>query len=555
MVESALEYGWYSASERRSLPLTGDNAWDSDGFDSRTAAAFHAWEPIDAFLFAHSFDPASTLDTALDFARQWHELGLSPTGPDLGTAGRRALRLAYLAQATGDPEWMAHAHELADALESQVVVTDISLATTDAVVGLATLNHRLETSGYPTNGLGAAATQAMLAHANAAFTSDGVHRSQSPGIHAQALDRLTMIIQAGSVRHSSLAAHRRRAEGFLAWVLDPTGAPANIADTTTTPITKAYTRQPSGLQAIPGRVRNRALRHALTGGRFGAPPGNPMEVFDEGGFAVIKVPWPHQLRGTDAPSHLVMRTDGPHAAARNHGPVITWHDRGLRLLVEPGPSPEHPDHPAAGYARQADAHNTVIVADAPSSPRTAEIVTFGSHRNRYFVATHTMLDTGTHDRTLVLDPGRWLLVLDRVDGVGDRGVGVRFHSGDELDLMSSGSGFTLLRGAEPVAWAVPLAHTSPMVAERGQVEPHPSGWWSPDGFRMVPNWVFGWDAQGSTTFATVISLDGRPTPERLDAPWIGWRADGYRVRVAVTEWGISDVVTEPALNEEVRRHE
>jgi hypothetical protein len=277
-----------------------------------------------------------------------------------------------------------------------------------------------------------------------------------------------------------------------------------------------------------------------------------MEVFDEGGFAVIKLPWPNQLRGTDVPSHLVMRTDRARAAAGNHGPVITWHDRGLRLLVEPGASLDHSDHPAARYAQQADAHNTVFVSGTSSSTRTGEVVNFGSHRNRFHIRARTALDTGTHDRTVVLDPGRWLLVLDRVDGVGDRDVGVRFHIGDELDLMASRRGFTLLAGTEPVAWAVPLEAASPTVAERGRLEPQPAGWWSPDGLRMVPNWVFGWDARGSTTFATVISLDGQPTPDRADAPWIGWHTDRYRVRVAVTEWGISDVATGPAPKEEVR---
>ena len=162
MVENTLEFGWYSPSERRSIALSGDEAWYQAELDRHTASAFHSWEPIDVFLFAHSFDPDATLDHAITFAREWLALELAATAPDLGAAGRRALRLAYLAQATGDEDWLAKARELGEALESQIDPTDISLATTDAAVGIATLTQRLEAVGYPTNGLGARAADLML---------------------------------------------------------------------------------------------------------------------------------------------------------------------------------------------------------------------------------------------------------------------------------------------------------------------------------------------------------------------------------------------------------
>ncbi len=551
MVEATLEYGWYAVSDRRAIALSGDEPWYTVDAGPQTAAALYAWEPIDPFLFAHSFGSESALDHALRFAREWVDLGLGPTEPDLGTAGRRAVRLGYLAQATGDEDWIVRARDLADALEAEVDPTNISLATTDAVVGLVTLTHRLEAMGDAANGRVRAATESMLTHVDAAFTPDGVHRSQSPGIHAQALDRVRMVVAARSVRRSSLAALRRRAERFLAWMLDPTGAPANIGETPATPLTTAYRRQPSGLRLIPGRVTDPALRHAATAGRFGAPPGVPMEVFADGRFAVIKVPWPHRLKGAKPASHLVMGAGVPDDPSDGHGPVITWHDRGLRLLVEPGPALTQSDHPAAGYAQRAESHNTVSIAMPSPQEIDGRIVNHGSHRNRFHVQARTRLDGATHDRTIVLDPGRWLLVLDRVDGPADADVAVRFHAGDELDLLAAGDVFLLLNDQEPVAWAVPLTRTTPITPERGRLEPRPSGWWSPDGVRMVPNWVFGWDGRGSTTFATLISLEGPPIPDRVDAPWIGWHTAEHRVRVAVTEWGVSDVVVEPETEEEL----
>ena len=294
------------------------------------------------------------------------------------------------------------------------------------------------------------------------------------------------------------------------------------------------------------------MRHAATAGRFGASPGTAVEVFDDSGFAVIKVPWPRRLRGAAPPSHLVLQAGTTDASAGHHGPVITWHDRGLRLLVEPGPPLDHVDHPAARYADDPASHNTVILGGGSDRSMAGEVVRFGSHRNRFHLQARVCSDDTTHDRTIVLDPGRWLLVLDRVDGAADDDVGVRFHLGDELDLLPSADGFTLLAGPEPVAWAVPLGAGTAMIPERGRVEPDPSGWWSPDGLRMVPNWVLGWDARGATTFATVISLEGRPIRDEVDGPWIGWHTATRRVRIAVTEWGVSDVIVEPVRKKEVR---
>lgn len=546
MVENTVEYGWYSISERRSIALDGDNPWFEAEADPQTTAALHSWEPIDPFLFAHSFDPASPLDRALRYAREWYDLGLAPAGPDLGSAGRRALRLAYLAAATADAAWLARADELATALDTAIDRADGSLATLDGLIGLVTLNDRLAATGLDSSRDASAAVDSLVDRVNAAFTADGVHRSRSPGIHAQVLDRITHVIDAGSVPPGSLDTMRVRAERFLAWIIDPTGAPANIGDTTAVPLTTAYSAQPSALRFIPERFVEPSLVHAESAGRFGAPPGPPIAVFEHGGFAVMKTPWPDRSHHRKA-AHLVMSTAASDAV---HGPLLTWHDRGFRLLVEPGLSLVEADHPGFDIGAQPHSHNSVAFEPPPAETPNARLVRWGSHRNRLHAQAQVQYGSAGHERTVVLDPGRWLLIMDRVDAPADSDVTVRFHAGDELDLMAAGDGYTLLSGPKPVAWAVALADGVRLVPERGRSEPVANGWWSPDGLRMVPNWVFGWDGRGSTTFTTLISLDGRPTPDEVGAPWIGWHTPEYRVRVAVTEWGVSDVVVEPTTDEE-----
>ena len=139
------------------------------------------------------------------------------------------------------------------------------------------------------------------------------------------------------------------------------------------------------------------------------------------------------------------------------------------------------------------------------------------------------------------EPGAWLLVADVIDTEPGRLVGPRFHASEMLGLLTSGEGFTLLDTSTPVLWARSLSGQQAAVPHRGATDPEPSGWWSPDGKRMVPNWVFGWEGTGPTTFVTLLAIDERPDVDTATGAWFGWHTASYRARVAVTEWGIVDI--------------
>ncbi len=546
LADSTIQYGWYSSSDRRLVPIVGEIDWTESTHDSTTRAALDAWEPLDPVLLAHSYDPKRSLDEAAAYAAQWIELGRDLTAPDLGVAGRRALRLAYVAAATGAAELVHHAASTATELLHAIDPADTKLATTEAVTGLVTLVGRLS-GGLDALSIAPEDTSDILAaHLEASFSSDGIHRSRTPGVHAQVMERVA-VLRASGLLPASLLGLIGRAERALAWLLDPTGAPANIGATTTEPITTAYGLKPSGLRFLPDRVADPALLHATSAGRFGTPPGHPIGVFP-GGFAAIKTPWPDREWGTSAASHLVLQTavDSDDTA----GLVVTWHDLGHRLLVEPGPVLERSAHPAAHYAANGSAHNTVLVDDVPLGRGNGSLSRWGSVRGTlHLQATHSS-SAGSHRRTTILHPGRWLLVVDQVQADPAANVGVRFHVGDELDVMASGSGYILLQSARPAAWVIPLGDGNPMVPLRGVQEPEPNGWWSPDGDRMVPNWALGWDGSGTTTFATLFSLGVRPVPELVADPWIAWITGDYRARVALTEWGVSDIVIDATSDEE-----
>ena len=543
IANTTAEYGWYSPIDRIMVPIAPSVAWANPEFGPSTIQALHEWEPLDALLTAHANAPESTeLDAAVAFAHDWLDLALQPSDPGIGIAGRRAIRLGYLANAAGDDRLEAAAVALEDALLKQIDPTDVSMDTTDAIVGALIL----ETEG---------AEGLLVAHLGAVFTDDGIHRSQAPGDQQRVIDRLTMVLDAEYTTAVEVIEVRQRAEHALAWFIAPDGIPANFGNSPSTPISSAYDPKPSGLRFLSDRIADPALLHAASGGRFGKHPDVNRKIFHDGGFMVIKEPWPSRAEDAPPASHLVMRT-GPPAGGTgvDAGLAVTLHEHGRSLIVEPGPGPPGSTHPAADYADHAEAHNRVVVGplladdDAPatapprqSAPLAGGLQRWGLMEGHYFCDSYESTGDMHHRRSVMYEPGSWLLIADVTDPIGRRSVGPRFHAAPRLDVIAADNRFTMVDELRPVAWAVALGGQPAVAPQRGLLEPRPSGWWSPDGSRMMPNWVFGWDDDGPSTFVTLFAVDERPAVDQPQGAWFGWHTARYQARVAVTEWGIVDI--------------
>lgn len=548
IAETTLEYGWYSPEDRRMVAIDGAIGWDDPGAGAATRLSLHSWEPLDALLAAHSLDgDAAFLDAAHRYARAWLASGTDTSGPDLGTAGRRALRLAYLAGATEDPGLVTAAADHATTLSAGIDPTAVDLATTDAIVGVAALVDRLTSIGADRRSIDV--DELLDTHLDAVFTRDGIHRSQSPGTQRAVLERLLVLIDGGLVSPEVIGEWRTRAEHALAWFVTPDGSLANFGDTQSDRVSGAFDPSPSGVRFLPDRIADATYLHAASAGRFGRAPDAHRKVFHEGGFMAIKEPWPTRT-SESATSHLVVRTGPPAGGAgADIGLALTWHDAGRALIVEPGPPTEPGTHPADGYALRPEAHNRVVIGpevastDLTSVPvaLTGGLQRWGLLEGHYFCDSYEEAGDLRHRRSLLFEPGSWLIVADVIDTAVGRSVGPRFHAAEDLGLLQSGRGFTLLSGPDPMGWAQPLDAMSAPLAARGEIEPVPAGWWSPDGVRMVPNWSFGWEAEGPATFVTLLAIDARPEPDPPAGPWFGWHTTTYRARVAVTEWGIVDI--------------
>ena len=175
---------------------------------------------------------------------------------------------------------------------------------------------------------------------------------------------------------------------------------------------------------------------------------------------------------------------------------------------------------------------------------------WGVMEGRYFFDSYDATPDLLHRRSIMYEPGSWLVIADVVD-VGDgRPVGPRFHLAETLDLLATQNRFTVLDDTRPIAWAASLAGHPAIAAARGRMEPGILGWHSPDAIWMVPNWSFGWETEGPGTFVTLLCVDERPAVDERRGAWYGWHTSRYQARVAVTEWGIVDIDIRPTGEEE-----
>jgi hypothetical protein len=150
-----------------------------------------------------------------------------------------------------------------------------------------------------------------------------------------------------------------------------------------------------------------------------------------------------------------------------------------------------------------------------------------------------------HERLLVFDPGRWLLVVDRIaDPTGARhDLAQRFHLAPDLEIDADGapgaSTYRVALGRRDALHVLPLAGAEATERARGRASPTMLGWNSPRTGQMVPSWSVAYTAGGVTRhhFATLLAL-GTDAPTAAGAPvstdgrW-SWRQGAAHTEVVV----------------------
>ena len=506
------------------------------------AAALNAWEPVGVLLAAYAAAPdRGWLQAADAIAVDWvayHPLPDHDPAWAPGVVGLRAHRLgALIDHLAADPlasdaalnsltaAAQVHAAALAD--ESRVSLTEI--ADLYDAIGLIDLVTRVPEipDADQLRLFGETRVDAFL---DASFAKDGVHVEHTPSYHATVVETLTRLIDTGVVEGTKPTRIRNKAEKALAWFVVPDGSIAAFGDTEAVVVSAWLTGsdKPS-LGGIKRRWRTGPMRGAASAGKGGRVPVERVMAFNRGGYVVLRSQWPDQPAQPDA-AYLAMMA-GRHSTRRKHADDLSviWYDLGRPLLVDAGcykrplDGAQDAGEPFRRFVTSAGAHNGVEIDGArhfPGEPFGSGATHAGELGNHRYGAAKATFGDVVYRRLVLLDPGRWLLLVDFLLDRSETEHTYRnwLHFAPDLEAVADSGGFSVTGDGVDLQ-VHSLNEAKPIGPLRGQLDPTPQGWHSPRDGVIEPAWGVGFEAAPApgTLLPTVLSLIGPVRPLLVEA--------------------------------------
>jgi len=536
---------------REAFPLQAPIDWAADPYHDRSwRFSLNAWLPLGDVLVAHATTGNSTyLRFAVELACDWLRQnpvtgGSNPFAWYDMAVGLRALQLAYLVDAaardaTTDPETLStllagawvHGWQLAQPRNFNAY-TNHGIYQAAGLLALGRSLPELRDADEWER-IGAERLRLMF---KKSYSSDGVHLEHSPGYHSQMTRLLIAITESGLSSDPELLAIRGRAERALAWMIAPDGSMPAVGDTDATVLQSAQIG--ASLSTVDPE-----LAFGVTRGAVGSPPGESFRVFPEGGYAIFRDSW--KSRGTEwAQGSYLMFAGGFHSRTHKHADDLSfvWYDAGRWLLVDAGRYGYYYDDPARIYCESTRAHNTVEIDGSDYSRRAlnaygSALTEWGDRSGLPYVSATVQRrwPPVVQRRTLVFDPGRWVVAVDELEAPTSHSYEQWFHFAPDLNLAVEGTTASAQLSDRSSLYVVPLvAGAVKAEAVRGEEQPRLQGWYSPGHRALEPNWALGYKADVTTAvFATVLCLSStRPEVDfgvntvSPDAIKLQWRADG-----------------------------
>jgi ABC-type polysaccharide/polyol phosphate transport system ATPase subunit len=544
-----LDRGWRFAKGQW-IPLEPPIPWPGDDGSDRYRDLM-GWEPIGILLMANAKSPDPRwLRTAATMAVDWiasHPTIDTSAAWDPEVAAQRAGRLAALVDlAARDPLFsdadlgeltvLARQHTWLPDDETRTAEDDATaLLEIGAVLSLARSIPELPDIDRIEQ-RARARLRTLLADGQA---KDGIWKRHTPSFQAAVVQRLTALIDAGLVEGETITKARNKAERSLAWLVMPDGTLPGFGEATPFHASRwlAGADKPS-LGRIKRRWRTGPMRAAASASKGGSAPDEVTRCFTDGGYIVLRDRWPDRPRAGDV-SYVAMMA-GRHSVAGKHADdlSIVWFDRGRHLLVDAGGyRGRDEDHDA--YVTSARAHNTIEIDGFDAFPGSA----FGSgathagtlDRLRYGAARAPFRGDLIARRAAVLDPGRWLLIVDLVRDRSKQQHTFRqwWHPASAFTATTDGDGVRL-ETDDLTMHVASLTKATPIGPIRGDIDPR-QGWLSPTNGVIEPAWAFAYETETALGgFATLFSLIGSPTDvdvmlDGANAASVAYRVGGESV--------------------------
>ena len=251
-----------------------------------------------------------------------------------------------------------------------------------------------------------------------AFTSEGVHKENSPGYHGGMITNLERARVVLSCINEEVAVDLEdlyeKALTFLAWMSRPDRFLVYLGDT--------VMRRPSAPQSVQSVSSYQNVQWAVTNGEDGTPPPSNSKVWPESGYAVYRStwdPWPGHL-------HLVMKC-GAQSQYHMHDDDlhVLLHAYGQDWLIDSGMYSHNQRDPVRIYMRSSLAHNVPYFKNLEVSrglaqrQRSTISMTESEKGETVFEATTHMYKGAKVQRQVIIKGNETFQLRDRINSVAD----------------------------------------------------------------------------------------------------------------------------------------
>lgn len=408
------------------------------------------------------------------------------------------------------------------------------------------------------------------------FHPSGVHREHSPGYHLMVFGALLGAYNSGFLTFEGAAELVKNCEHVLTWLIQPGGALLTFGDTD--PRVMNSGRFPSEWFSDPG------LRFSLSAGAIGEPLKRGIEVLKDEGYVFARSDTPTDRGDT---WWYLAQIAAFQSRIHKHADDLSfvWSDARSQILIDPGSfgraKKTEKDSELADdgfwyagdervYVESTRAHNTVEIDGRPydrkRDPYGSALIYAGEQSDLIVTECEILqFETVRHWRLLVMAPGRFLLVIDRLsDQTGelhDYRQHFHFHPDWSL-LLDPESGRVTASRSKPtrrVSVISLVPETAPLRTVRGQTEPNLLGWTSDKAWSLVPcgTVVVEQLQTAESSFATLFSFGGKPKPypkrthiRRDPRPsTFAWREGGSHMKIEVTRGNGNEPVSVELIEE------
>lgn len=534
--DNDLQNGWVRHADRQVIELAAPYPWEGRGTPAVAVEEMQSWAMLDPLLVAHAATGSwAYLEVATELAEDWAGHGAQAGGAWKGAApAGRAHRLAYLVHATAIEDaidmqrWRRlarlaerHAGRLQDGAGSGI---DALLSTLARRSLLLRLGEHLDVGADPD-------LHSALA---GCLDERGIVASPSTSDHitvATALSALDADDEA-----VDLTAVRRRVEDGLAWLITTDGHPANFGVTALEPVNGLWRGGDLAVHEVVAPLVSDALVFALSAGQEGLPPTVATRVLRGADLMVVKPVW------------TTYGEPGAYAAIDRRTGSLVWHDQRRPIVVAPGTTAAALEGASSDRLKRGAEWLDAVVPNGVTLDPPPVVVGHSARVGMINDATFFDIswdhEDGAARRTVVVDPGHWLFVIDWIDSETPRAATQSFLLAPGLDAIDHDGGYLISTQGTPVAWAMSLDDGCERVGVRtGGGAGDQDGWWAPRPGRIAPATHLGWTTTaGSSPMATVLSLAGptRAVPQD-DESSFGFAIDGRTVRLDLGPKGLVDM--------------